>query len=142
MFSSKQRYHETHLSTAWKSQASGKPSCNKRFGVGWRAIWIITLEKKLDWKYFVFSQIVAWLVLRASSSRFAENLLCLSLPCQVQLANLQVEFVWNLIFFNPLYAPDKCNTSSVKRFLEGMIVSQNKKLKKNCQKKRNFITKF
>ena len=44
------------------------------------------------------------LVLRASSSRFAENLLCLSLPCQVQLANLQVELVWNLIFFIPLYA--------------------------------------
>ena len=33
------------------------------------------------------------IVLRASSSRFAENLLCLGLPCQVQLANLQVEFV-------------------------------------------------
>ena len=33
------------------------------------------------------------LVLHASSSQFAENLLCLSLPCQVQLANLQVEFV-------------------------------------------------
>ena len=39
------------------------------------------------------------IVLRASSSGFAKNLLCFSLPCQVQLANLQVEFVWNLIFF-------------------------------------------
>ena len=27
-------------------------------------------------------------------------------------------------------------------FFNGMIVSQTKKLKKNCQKKRNFITKF
>ena len=27
-------------------------------------------------------------------------------------------------------------------FFNGMIVSQTKKLKKNCQKKRNFVTKF
>ena len=39
------------------------------------------------------SKVPLEVVLRASSSRFAENLLCLSLPCQVQLANLQVEFV-------------------------------------------------
>ena len=43
------------------------------------------------------------LVLRASSSRFGKILICLSMPCQVQLTNLQVELVWNLIFKIPLY---------------------------------------
>ena len=54
------------------------------------------------------------LVLHASSSQFAENLLCLGL---------------RLVKFNL-------------RVLEGNIVSQTKKLKKKCPKRRNFVTKF
>ena len=42
----------------------------------------------------------------------------------------------------PYYHLKLANTSSVKRVLEGMIVSKTKKTQEKLPKKRNFVTKF
>ena len=81
-------------------------------------------------------------MLRASSSRFAENLLCLCLPCQVQLANLQVEFVLNSIFlFFFLYKIGEIFL--VKRGSWRLrLFPKPKNSRKFFQKLGNFVTNF